>query len=73
MKDFNEIIIIENQKLPYIEVHNAVRGNAITLLKMHTYDLDIKLLGSNMSLMIPPANEEINPPQASDAAFQTAY
>ena len=43
------------------------------LLKMHTYDFDIKLLRSKTSLIIPPANEENNPPQASDAAFQTAY
>ena len=73
MKDFKEIIIIENQKLPCIEVHIAVRGNAIMLLKIHTYDLAIKLLDSKTSLIIPPANEENNPPQANDAAFQTAY
>ena len=50
----------------------AVKGNAIALLAMQTYDFAIRLFFSNMSLIIPPASDEIRPPIANEAAFKIA-
>jgi hypothetical protein len=39
---------------------------------MQTYDFAIRFFFSNISLIIPPANDEIRPPIASEAAFKIA-
>ena len=66
------IIIIENQKLFVIKQQRAVKGNATALLTMQTYDFAIRFFFSNISLIIPPASDDIKPPIANEAAFSTA-
>ena len=66
------IIIIENQKLFVIKQQRAVKGNARALLTMQTYDFAMRFFFSNISLIIPPASDDISPPIANEAAFSTA-
>ena len=67
------IIAIENQKFVWHRQHAAVKGKATRLLTMQTYDFAFKFFFSNISLIMPPINEDINPHIASEAAFATAY
>ena len=69
---FSVIALMDSQKLPRMRQHSAVSGKAIKLLAMQTHDLARRFLDSNLSEMIPPANEEIKPPIASDSALTTA-
>lgn len=72
IKVFNVIIVIENQKFLVTKQQRAVKGKAIALLAIHTYDFAIRFFFSNISLMIPPASDDIMPPIASEAAFNKA-
>ena len=68
----NVIIVIENQKFWVTRQQRAVKGNATALLTMQTYDFAIRFFFSNISLMIPPASDDISPPIANEAALSTA-
>jgi hypothetical protein len=72
IKVFNVIIVIENQKFYVTRQQRAVSGNAIALLTIQTYDFAIRFFFSNISLIIPPASDDIRPPIANEAAFRTA-
>lgn len=66
------IIVIENQKFCVTKQQRAVNGNANALLTMQTYDFAIRFFFSKISLIIPPASDDTNPPIANEAAFNTA-